>query len=380
MNKPIISKELQDKFDRAKFNILSLKNSVFITTILFNLKQVWTTEVPTAAVDGTNLFLNPEWIDKLDVDQLIGLLAHEAWHVAFDHMNRLGSRDHKRFNDAADHVINLMLLDNNYKLPDNGLWDSRFKGKSTEQVYDLLPENSPEDKSGMRGDILPPSADASPEEVEAQKQKVQDIIVQAHTNAGIAGDDFSNMPGEIKRKLDELFNPVLDWRTILQNYMSDFAKEDYSMQRPNRRFLPDFYLPSLHSEAMGEVAIAVDTSGSVSDEEFTAFIAEIKDIKERLRPTITTVIDFDTQVNEIVKLTPDQGIEDLQFTGYGGTCLKPVFDYYNEDVPVVLIVFSDLHCTPIYEDPGYPVIWVCCNNPYAVVNFGTIIHYDTSNL
>jgi predicted metal-dependent peptidase len=292
-------------------------------------------------------------------------------------MVRSGTRNFKRWNRAADYVINNMLIDNGYELPPGGLWDTKYNDMSTEQVYDLLEDDG--DPNFDQYDLSPSpiDSDMSPEEVE---QKVQDIIVKASIQSKMGGDKSGSIPSDIQRELDKLLNPKLDWRTILQNYVSAFAKEDYSYKKPNRRYMPDFYLPSLYSEAVGEIAIAVDTSGSVTDKEFQAFLSEINAIKNDLNPALTTVIDFDTSIKNVHKLTADQSIDSVKFSGYGGTQLDCVFNYYKKDVPVVLIVFSDLYCPPIQTAPEYPVIWVVVNNPSATTHFGQKIDYDTNDL
>lgn len=377
-----INEELERKFNKAKIKLMGEKNSVFLSTILFSLQHIWTEEIPTAATDGARLLLNPTWIETMSKDELVGLLAHESWHVAFNHIFRQGDRDHARFNKAADHVINLMILESGGKLPEGGLHDPQYKGMSTEQVYNLLPEEpkEPESSDGWGGDdIIKPDAGDSPSQRKAKENAVEDIIVRAATQAKMA-KEAGSIPGDIQRELDKLLNPKLDWRTILQNYMSAFAKDDYSYRKPNRRFFPDHFLPSAYSEAIGEIAFAVDTSGSVSDRQFQAFLTEMNSVKERLDPEIMTVIDFDTRINNVISLSRDQDISSVTFSGGGGTNLTPVFEHYAKKPPVVLVVFSDLYCIEIEQDPGYPVIWAVVDNPNAKVNFGQKFDYDTTDL
>ena len=375
-----ISQALQKKVSKAKIALLQQPNSIFLTTILFSLKQEWSTDIPTAYVDGVTLTINPDWFDKVEKDESLGLLAHESWHVAFNHMHRVGARDPKTFNQAADYVINNMLVANGFTLPKGALIDPQYDDMTTEQVYDLLIQNPPpETPEGGMGpdDIKPPGKEKSPAEIKEMQEKVKDIISKATMQAKLEKQSHGDKSGELDRLLDELLNPKLDWKVLLQNYMSSFQKEDYSFKRPNRRYMPEFYLPSLHSEALGEIAIAVDTSGSVSNEDFRMFLSEINYIKETLRPAVTTVIDFDTRINNVTKLSPDDPIGNVKFTGGGGTNLSPVFEYYDKQPPVVLIVFSDLWCNPIKVDPGYPTLWICLDNPKAKVHFGELIHFST---
>ena len=81
-------KLLTRMFSKAKIGLMSTANSAFVCTILFSLKQSWNERIPTAGTDGEHLFINPQWYMGLNPKQQIGLLAHEAWHVAFDHLAR----------------------------------------------------------------------------------------------------------------------------------------------------------------------------------------------------------------------------------------------------------------------------------------------------
>lgn len=358
------------QLSRAKIGIMSENNSVFITTILFSLKSSWDQSEQTAATDGLNLFINMDWWLTLSPQQQIGLLAHETWHVAFEHMVRSEGYVFEKYNKAADHVINLMLLEAGFQLPPNGLHDSKYKNMTTEQVYALLPD---EPEGSYPCDIkLPASAEGkSKEEIQAA---ITNIVMKAAQQSKMQGDKAGTIPGEIEIALDNLLNPLLPWNVILQNYMSTYAKEDYSFRRPNKRFAPDFYLPSMFSEAVDNIAVGVDTSGSVTDQEFLAFITEINDIREQLNPKVTTIVDFDYVIRKVHTLEEDDSIRDVTFSGRGGTDLEPLFEHFNKNPPTVLIVFSDLYCTKITEQPTYDVIWICVNNPRATVDFGTLIH------
>ena len=362
--------------DKAKIGLLTNKGSTFITTVLFSLRLKWTEDLPTAGVDGKSLFINPTFWLAQTPNVRISILFHETWHVAFNHMFRGKDLDKKRYNYAGDFVINLMGRDAGYEIPREWLCDEQYRDMSTQQVYDLLDDNTDSMPNGLGEDLM--ESDAK-DEGQVQ-QEVADILIRAATRAKLSNDskEAGNLPGEIEIMLQDLINPKLDWRTILDNYMTSFVKEDYTFRRPNKRFMPDYYLASQSSESLGEIGVAIDTSGSVSDDEFKVFLSEVNSIKERLDPALMTIIDFDTSIKHIHKLTSDQDVTSLPFSGRGGTDLRPVFKHYDKEPPVVLIVFSDLCCSRIEEDPGYPVIWICCNNPRAGVDFGTLIHYDTT--
>lgn len=389
--------DLNRAFNKSKIGLMTKMNSVFITTILFSLKHRWDEECPTAGVDGINLIMNPEFFMSLAPKQRITLLAHESWHPAFSHMTRRGHRDPKIWNDAADYVINDLLFKAGYEPLDpmtvNGtvtkwLHDPKYRDMSTEQVYDLLmkdPNNQPQNSmpdlmysDGKQGDGSDSPGDKPTQgQQDAVDQAVQDVLIKAVTQSKMSGTDAAGtIPGNIEFELEKMLNPKLAWNVILQRFLDAMAKNDYTFAKPNRRFLPDFYLPSLHSEGLGHVAFAVDSSCSVSDQEFLAMNSEINHVHKIMAPELLTLLNFDTQVQDVFKLTQSDDVSKIQFHGRGGTNLYPVFEHFEKEKPQVLIVFSDLECSQIQDDPGYPVIWICVNNKHGKVNFGKLIHME----
>jgi len=373
---------------KAKINLMQMSNTAFYISIAFSLKYAWDDSIPSAGTNGIDMVINPDWFLQLSPDERVGLICHEVMHVALQHMCRTGIRDPEIFNEAADHVINNLLKDANITIPSGGACDPQYRGKSTEEVYTILHQNpppnsppssglgtSPNDGSGYDKDIMPLKGDQ--EQIQEQEAKIAQTVAKASMESQMQGDAPGTVPGDAQRLLDNLFNPKLPWNVLLQNYMTAFAKDDYSFSKPNKRFMPDFYLPGLHSEGLGEICVAIDTSGSVSDHDFKCFMSEVTDIKQSMSPSQLTIIDFDTSIKNVYNLSKDEGLDDITFSGYGGTNLKPVFDYYKDKSPEVLIVFSDLYCTAIQNDPGYPVLWVVIDNPEAEVFFGDKIDYST---
>jgi predicted metal-dependent peptidase len=366
-----------DALDKAKIGLILHKNSVFLSTIVFSLKHIEDFAIPTACTNGIELRINPTWFLEMTPLKRIGLLAHEAWHVAFDHITRAGDRHFPTWNKAADYVINNMLLDSSYELPDGGLSDPQYKGMSSEQVYAML--YSKEEEASNESYDMDISVPSDPEKVKEIQDQITEILIKATTQSRLMGDEPGTVPGDVEMAIEKLTNPVLPWNVILQDYFSAFASNDYSYRRPNKRFLPDYYLPRLYSEQMDHLVIAADISYSMV-QSFPIFITEMLGIRETVNPIRTTIIPFDTAVKEIKILNQDEKIEDVLFTGGGGTNLLPVFEYLKDKVPTALLVFSDLLCRKIVEDPKYPVIWCCINNPKATVNFGKLIHLDTTKL
>lgn len=391
---PQVYKDAADALKIAKISMMMQKATVFYTTILFSLKQGFDETLPTAATDGKDLSINPAFFMSLPPVERIGLLAHEVLHVALDHMHRMGKRDAivtdstgrpiSLWNIAADYVINDLLSQAGYHLPPGGLNDSQYSGKSTEQVYDILYKKTDKQKSDLAdkcgnnsgADVqFPQDAKGDP----VSQDHVTEIILRASTQAKSMGQAAGSIPGEVGISLQEVINPPLPWHIILQNYLTEFAKEDYTWRRPNRRFLPNFYMPTAHSEAIANIAIAVDCSCSVSDHEFNVFITKIAEIQDAMHPKKITVVPFDTRIGKVQELTDDDNpFKKLRFTGRGGTQIKPVHDWAAENKPTVLLVFSDGEFSqPAPKDKSIPIVWVIHDDKkWAAKHGGRVIHYN----
>lgn len=393
MNTVKVDAKLQKAYDRAKIGLLKVKGSVFISTILFSLKFNWTDECPTACTDGLNLYVNPDFFEPLSPDERIFLLAHEAWHVAFQHMLRMNQTKKDNFNvwnQATDHYINIMLIDSGYKMIQGGLADHQYKDQkewSSDKIFDHLMKNPNKQDPNFEPDFSPAGSQSGDQdgkggqggvdEADVQR-KIEDAIIKASTAAKIKGEAGA-IPGDIAVSIERLTNPKLPWNVILQNYMSSFDKEDFSWKKPNRRYQSQgMYLPSLYSESLGHIGAAVDTSCSVSNHQFSAFITELDDIMENNQPEKLSIIDCDTQIHKIYNLAKGEDLSDVTFHGRGGTALEPIFDHYNkeENKPLVLIVFSDLECREITEEPDYPVVWVKLPGHGFTPKFGVTIDFD----
>lgn len=381
--------KITNALNKAKFDIIQ-RNDVFISTILFSMNIVEDEATEALATDGLNVYINPEFFLELDPAERIFGLCHEAWHVAFNHFERLEDRDHSTFNIAGDHVINLMLEADKHKLIDRVVCgmpfkvyaDPKYRGWSTEEVYADLEKNPPPKMPNHMQDVKPPSADggdqggSGKQGIQEQQKQIKDIIIRAATEAKVK-KQFGNLPAHLQFKIEKLINPKLPWYTILQNYFDSYDQSDYSMKRPNRRHLHYAYLPGMQTPSLGELAVAVDASASVTDKQFQMFVSEIESIRKRLNPSKTTILTFDTEVKAIDTLEASDDIRSIEFTGRGGTNLHPAIDYFRDNPPRVLVVFSDLYCTPVEVKTPFPVIWVCVDNPQGKVNFGKLIHYQS---
>lgn len=358
---------------KAKIALMARPDSAFFTTVCFSLIHEWTDKLPTAATDGRKIMFNPNFFMSLSVEEQVFLLLHETMHVAYLHMQRfVEGMNQSKANIAMDHVINLQLIDRGFKMPKMGYADTQYAGMCWEDVYKLLPDDG---SKPMMEDLIPGSGD--PMEAEVIAQEVQDILVRASIQSKMAGDKPGTIPGDIQLYLDNLLSPKLPWHRILAKYLRQFDKSDYSFKRPNRRFFPQFHMPSLHGQKLMDLAIAVDISGSVSDHDFKVFVTEVHAILKNMKPEKITLIQFDTQLQHVDEVKSVNELLRLKFTGRGGTWIEPVMDWAKEKKPQLLLVFSDGEFSMPAEKPkASEVTWVIHNNKGFAPPFGKVIHYD----
>jgi predicted metal-dependent peptidase len=157
---------------------------------------------------------------------------------------------------------------------------------------------------------------------------------------------------------------MVDWRELLRRAWSDTIPADYSWMRPNRRHLwSGLYLPGVTCEGVGEIAIAVDCSGSVSARELGLFETEIRSLLAGQRPRQVHVLYFDAEVHKVDTYQAGETIA-LTPVGGGGTDFGPCFEWLRERgiVPQTLVFLTDLCGSFPDEAPPYPVIWASTEN------------------
>jgi len=369
---------LKKTMDSVKVQLMEEDNTTFITSILFDLNLRWddTLNPPTAATNGLDLFVHPDFWFKCTVPQRMGLLCHETWHVCFSHVLRTFGLDPKKYNIAADYVINIMIRDSGMELPPTDLIDAKYRGWSTREVYDSLDDKANDGNGDGKlgaGDIQ--YSDAASEEQEELQQKITDSVLKAITASELSDDDPGSIPGEIRRRIQELIDPILPWDLLLQNFMDNYKKEDFNWRRPNRRFMPDFILPTQHSERLSNISSAIDLSGSITDSELQSFLSELQYIQGVMRPEEMNILGFDTKISDNHLIKDGDYILDLEFEGGGGTAVTPVLKYFKKHKPNVAIIFTDFYVESNLIDPKIPLFWVIIDNPNAKPPFGEVAHF-----
>ena len=360
---------------QAKIQLMARPDSAFFTTICFSLRHIFDDTIPTACTDGNRILFGTKFFMDLTPEERIFLLLHETMHCAYLHMIRqpVGAC-HDRWNIACDHVINLQLLERGFKMPSMGHADTQYNGMSVEEVFALLPNNP---GKPQMNDLMPmPGGSEGSALAEGLQREMQDILVRASIQSKVSNDKPGTIPGEIEIFPNRLLNPKLPWNRILQKYLQAFAKNDYTWKKPNRRYFPKHHLPSLYSESLMNIAIAVDTSGSVSDAEFLRFVTETHSILRMMKPEKISLIQFDTNIKAVDEIKSVQELMKVKFTGRGGTLINPVLEWANTNKPQLLLVFSDGGFYFYTLETKVSTIWLIHDNTQFNAPFGKTIHYS----
>jgi predicted metal-dependent peptidase len=376
----------------------------FFGTLLFRLGARARSSIATMATDGVSLYFNPEFVEKLSSAELIGTLAHEVMHPALQHHIRRAGRSPKRWNMACDYAINPMLLDAGLTLPKDVLCEARFRGMSAEEIYNRLEteeEQTSQDQDGVAeeqksaagteepapgtedpdipqvpetaggiGQVLDAvTDDEGGASVGEQTRDWQMAVQQAENVARLAG----KMPAGAVRSLEASKAANVDWRELLRRAWLETIPSDYSWTRPNRRHIWNgLYLPGVTSEGVGEVAIAVDCSGSIHARQLGLFEAEVRSILAGQQPRLVHVLYFDAEVHRHETYQAGQPIH-LTPVGGGGTDFRPCFRWLEEKgiYPQTMVFLTDLWGTFPDDAPSYPVIWASTGS--RTVPFGQVI-------
>jgi predicted metal-dependent peptidase len=224
--------------------------------------------------------------------------------------------------------------------------------------------------SGGIGQVLDAATDDEDgPSVKEQAREWRMAVQQAENIARLAG----KMPAGAMRSLEASKAANVDWRELLRRAWSETIPSDYSWTRLNRRHIWNgLYLPGVMSEGVGEVAIAVDCSGSIQARQLGLFEAEVRSIVAGQQPRLVHVLYFDTEVHRHETYQAGQPVH-LTPVGGGGTDFRPCFRCLEEKGihPQMLVFLTDLWGTFPRDAPTYPVIWASTDSRAAP--FGEVI-------
>lgn len=385
----------------------------------------------TAATDGFRILWNPSFFAGLNDGEVAGVLAHEVMHAVLGHIDRRGTREPDRWNQAVDHATNLLLLQHEVLLPEPRLADYRFRDMTAEHIYaELSARSRPKPSSQRRtspatpGPVrigsrrasaksrkdqttsptvgVDPDADEgdgenfdthlepgdprldglmhasrpSPMELARLRHDLQqNMLEELSRNPG-----QGSIPGELMEAIRRAGQAHAPWQALLARCFSGVRRDDYRFLPPSRRHVwRGFYLPSVGVPGPRLVVCAIDTSGSIHTELAGRFLAEVHALRTSAQCRIH-VVQCDARVRKVSTFesweTPSCSPENEELVGRGGTDFRPVFDWIQKEVvpregaPDLLAYLTDGYGTAPRAAPPYPIVWIVPEGSVAQLPFG----------
>lgn len=399
------------KLTKVKINLMRDPRFALMSGILMVGKTGIKDGIPTAYTNGRDEWYGREFVNKLTEKELGFVVAHEAMHKMYRHLTtwkKLHDEDSWLANAACDYVINLQLKDLDkaesiiampiYKDGPSkgkvmGLVDEKFRGMNAKQVFDILKEEQEDsggDGGGGGGDgegFDDHDWEGAESLTDEEKQELERQVDQAIRQGLIAEQKFGKGAGGLGRDMEDLLTPTVDWREVLREFVKSTCagKDKSSWRRPNRRFLGSgTYMPTLVSETVGNIVVAVDTSGSVGRDEFREFMSEVKSIADDVKPSRVDMLYWDGEVDKHEEYEQHEVANLIDATrpmGGGGTdpdCV-PKYMASKNMRPECVVMFTDGYVPNWGNDWVAPVLWVVVDNKEATAETGKTVHIDTRN-
>jgi len=384
-----------ERITKAKIKLQ--RESPFFSYLVMNMQITEDKTLPSMGVDFKgNARYNPEWIESLSDDEIKGVLCHEVMHTALLHLLRVGKKEHQFWNIATDMAINWLLVHDGQTLPKEGIIPDSYgtvklpnidytfdvKDKCADELYEELMDNVPPCECPCHGKTNPKGSGSNPGQgqgdccgcgsqgfdqhdyaeglSDAEREEISKEWKQKLVEAATAAKAKGKLPGGIERLVEDLLNPKLNWKQLLYQYLTKDLLYNHTYRKPGRRSYSvtdskgnPIYFPSEVKENLN-IAVTVDTSGSISIEEYKAFVTEVYGIATAFEQINMDLIFWDTEIQEVVKITrnnKDQ-IMNLSPKGGGGTHIGCLMDHYEGTRPPQLMV----HLTDGYieNNPNLP--------------------------
>ena len=253
---------------------------------------------------------------------------------------------------------------------DNGLdgqFDKHFdKNENQEKSLEKAMKEGASDKYGAKGkddDFQPANLTNETQTREAIERVRESVVSSAQQIERTRG----TLPDYIKRQVDKLLDPKMPWKELLAAFVTAGFDNRSNWNNPNRRFAySGTYLPSHTGDRM-RIAVGIDTSGSC--EAFCQkFLTEVNSIAKTFGCYELHVIQCDTEVKDYTVYDENNPLDPanpIEFKGFGGTNLHPIFDYIElNDIDVdAAVVFTDGECEEFNNDGriDLPVMWILTN-------------------
>jgi len=353
---------VQEKITYAKVRLL-IRHKLFGALLLeFPIKE--SASVPTMMTNNIDIFYNKDFVDGLTKNQVMTCLLHELEHILFKHFMRFSIKnikkpeDAKMLNYALDYAINSIIInemaprDNLLEFPKGVLYDEKFKGWNAEKILAYLKEeqkNNPQESekrmqsspgdfgqfddhlssSQMTGDTITNTKNKTGKSAQDQQNDIDKKIFKAAS--ALNAKDRGEVPAEMQRMIDEYMEELeghVDWKRYIKRKIQEVGRGQYTTSKINRAYFPyGLYLPG-QTGSKAKIALALDTSGSIGNDDIVEFLGELKSML-RMMPFLEIVLyGCDSKIHGKARIKGQKNFRNSVnkvLTGGGGTSFIPVF-------------------------------------------------------
>ena len=413
------------RLKKAHIALMKHPETALYSGVMLMGKSEVSDEMFTAYTDGVNKRYSKPFLETISSEsKLRGLVLHENLHVALKQIPRgkdMFKEDSKIANMAADFVVNDIIAnikgtvsggnESIVTLPEGALYDPFFHNWNMREIYNYIRKENPQrqkqsggssdesnspSESGTQGSGGDNKIKANGKEYDMggsgfdehdwesyieglsdeERKDLGDKIDRALREGGMLA---GRMGGKMPRAIGELLEPKIDWREALRDFVASSmkGKDEFTWRRMNKRHMAnDIYMPSMENETIGEVIVAIDTSGSIGNRELTEFATELASICDLVSPDVVRIIWWDADVHGEQVFKPDQyqNIASLlKPLGGGGTEVSCVSKYINEKKlsAEAVIVFTDGYVENNIEwNITPPTLWMITQNRHLDVPCG----------
>lgn len=391
MNQPSNDNNVILKYENALVYLLLKKP--FLARLIMGMHKNFNYKGSTAAVgirsSGIQLHINPEFFCQFSTQEAAGVLEHECLHVLHNHMARFKDTFEERgrlFNFATDVCINQMIEDmpKKFKVRDkekNELIETKglYYEDFLEECPDLLPNESSEyyynkfqDKIEEYEKKFGPGTDDHSEWGNSdltgdQQGKFLRRYVKAIKDSCSHGD----MAGIDSSIIDGLLASKIDWKSKLRSFFCNAEEVLYESSRKKRNKRYGIIHPGQRTEPKLHIAVAVDTSGSMSEENLAQVFTEINRIAGD--NVVVTVIEADCIIQNSYVYKKGMTVHPK---GRGGTAYTPAFEFAATLGVDGLIYMGDMDSSDTPNKPMFPVLWAVVGPQDPPGNFGRVIRIE----
>ena len=347
-----------------------LMDEPFFAALSRKIEKRACTAIPTAGVRVDpetaqfEMVYNPDFFASLPEEQVKGVLKHEFYHLIFEHVTSRKPEGvpHRTWNICADLAINSHLvgeLPEMACMPGEGPFADLPKGESAEWYLANLPQQDESEGGSGSGDGGEGEGDGQPDSFDdhsgwddaadspAQqaanqmaKERLKQAMKEAAQEASQSAKGWGSMSGEVKQEILKKLESKVDWKKVLRYFIktSQRASKSSTVRRINKRYA--YIHPGKKVKRQAKIAIAIDQSGSVSDEMLENFFGELNKLAKLAE---FTVVPFDTHVDESKVYTWKKGkSQAAERVLCGGTCFNAPTEYVNRHSFDGVIILTDM--------------------------------------